>query len=232
MQKTTAAAGVEHTVLPSADLPSRFPWLRLPQSEGGSDAAFTAVLEPKAGWISARGHVEAHCTLVTQRKGAVVDDAVVAVRRLRDKTPDGCLFEVDTASGDVFACEKVIVAAGGFVNARPLIPAELGEHDGDQAYQQLELQLLTAQTTRLRVTDAVGETLKEMPSLIVRFLRSSLLIRSLVPSVYALCQSLPVETSHGALRTSHSRCSLPLDVGDLTVCDTLIERTHDPLACR
>jgi glycine/D-amino acid oxidase-like deaminating enzyme len=104
--------GEELVPLDDAGLARRFPELRFPADSRG-------LLEPRGGLINPRRMVQAQLAAARERGATLVADDVVALRR----KPGG--LELATRGGAVLRAERVLVAAGGFMNASRLLERRL-----------------------------------------------------------------------------------------------------------
>jgi glycine/D-amino acid oxidase-like deaminating enzyme len=111
-------------------------------------------LEPMdAGYISARGLVAAQ-TKAAIRFGVEVYDAVV--EEVIKEENNGDLFLVRCSNSKILHSKKVLVAAGAFTNARPLLP------------ETLDLAPVRTQTVHFLLTQDDATRLQDMPSIIFK----------------------------------------------------------------
>jgi sarcosine oxidase len=105
--------GVATETMANGELAARFPFFSFPSASEG-------VWEPaKAGYINPRRLVQAQ-TLLAQRQGAtVISETVSSVRQ------DGDRVTVQTAEGNVYSGDRVLIAAGGFTINENLLGARL-----------------------------------------------------------------------------------------------------------
>lgn len=111
--RSGAEVGVTTEKLSSAEIGERFPFLSV------ADDADGLVETGTAGHISPRSMVKAQSILAEQAGAELIRDYATAVRA----TPGG--VEVETASGQVLAGERALIATGGFTSACGLSPADL-----------------------------------------------------------------------------------------------------------
>jgi glycine/D-amino acid oxidase-like deaminating enzyme len=128
-------------------LSERFPFLNFPEHCEG-------ILETMdAGYISARGLVAAQ-TKAAIRFGVEVYDAVV--EEVIKEENNGGLFVVRCSNNKILHSKKVLVAAGAFTNARPLLP------------EKLDLTPMRTQTVHFLLTQDDATRLQDMPSIIFK----------------------------------------------------------------
>ncbi|CAB9525527.1 FAD dependent oxidoreductase [Seminavis robusta] len=142
--KLTESSSIE-LLCDNQQLTERFPYLHFPDGCEG-------ILEPKnAGYISARGLVDAQCQRA-QELGVDLINRVV--ERIRPKDEH---FELRCSNGDVtIHAKKVLVATGAFTNYRDLVPA------------QLDLTPIKTQTVHFLLDKADATRLVSMPSIIFK----------------------------------------------------------------
>ena len=107
------ACGVKPEVLVAEDLSRRFSCFRLsPNTEGIYE-------QTGAGHISPRRLVAAQSFLAKRNGAAIIAETVKEVRE------SGSRVSVATDSGETYTADQVMVAAGGFTIAEPLLPAKI-----------------------------------------------------------------------------------------------------------
>jgi len=113
--------------------------------------------EPKdSGYVNPRQLVSAQVQAAEHCGCSRVQEEVEEVQRL----PSGG-FELRLASGATVDARRVLVAAGAFCNARPLLP-------GVGTALQLDVSLYTAQTVQFALSEDDAFRLKGMPSVICK----------------------------------------------------------------
>jgi len=104
---------VDAPLLSQAEMKTRFPWFEFPKGFGG-------VFEANgAGHINPRALVAAQARIFAQNGGVVIAREVSAVCECAE------YVEVVTVDGTVLQAGRVLVAAGGFSIAKPLLPQPL-----------------------------------------------------------------------------------------------------------
>eukprot|EP00300_Choanocystis_sp_HF-7_P013525 c18330_g1_i2.p1 GENE.c18330_g1_i2~~c18330_g1_i2.p1 ORF type:complete len:285 (-),score=55.84 c18330_g1_i2:27-881(-) len=110
-----------------------------------------------AGVISPRALVKAQTAIATLHGCRVVSDEVVRVVRLGENN-----FVVELKDSSPLHARRVVVCAGAFVNARPLLPDSKGGH------VQLKLTITQAQVIRAEVSAQTAAKLTTMPAFIAK----------------------------------------------------------------
>jgi len=151
-QKNAGDHGIEHDRLSSPDMKRMFPFLVFPTDCVGLFEAHDA------GWISARGLVQAQ-TLAAKKAGCTMVDE--HVQFVGAPSAPGSPLLIRTALGKELQANKVLVSAGGFTNFKSLLPSETpGQHI------KLDVDLLTAQIVKVQLGESDQERLRGMPSVI------------------------------------------------------------------
>lgn len=110
VRKAAARLGVSTELLGGENLESRFPYFSF---EPGCEGVFE---RNNAGYVNPRALVKAQAVLAEKAGVTLIDDIVVSARE-----EDG-RARVETASGAVYAADRVLVAAGGFSITKDLLP--------------------------------------------------------------------------------------------------------------
>jgi sarcosine oxidase len=125
-------------------LAERFPYLAFEPGSVGTYQPHTA------GHVSPRSQVRAQVALVQQQGGTVIAEIVETLHQTAQ------YIEVHTATGQVYRAEKVLIATGGFCNAKPLLP------------QPLEVMVYARTIVLMELDAAEVARLRGMPSVIYR----------------------------------------------------------------
>ena len=146
LEKTRQAAvslGVETSLLDEAGLKTAFPFFAFHDGCAG-------VFEARgAGHISPRKLVKAQSLLAEKAGATIIRDHVVSIRS------EGGLAVVNTAGGQTYRGEKVLLAAGGFSIAENLLP------------RPVAMTVYARTVTLFEVSEADAARLAAMPSLIL-----------------------------------------------------------------
>mmetsp|Transcript_43600 Transcript_43600/g.79722 ORF Transcript_43600/g.79722 Transcript_43600/m.79722 type:complete len:473 (+) Transcript_43600:109-1527(+) len=150
-RQTAELMEVECACLDEAALVDEFPHLTFPQGCVGLHE------KKDSGYISARGLVVAQ-TAAAQTLGVhVIDEIANRVEKRICETNGDEYFCIEVGpEHTVIEANKVLVAAGAFCNARPLLP------------KKLELVPIKTQTVHFVLLEDDAERLKDMPSIIVK----------------------------------------------------------------
>lgn len=97
------------TVKPDA-MPARFPMFALPPAHNGYFEA------QNAGYVNPRALVKAQVTVAQKQGVSVLRDTAIRVNDMSSHVL------VETADGNSYTAEKVLVAAGGFINMSDILP--------------------------------------------------------------------------------------------------------------
>lgn len=134
--------GAAATALSAEACAVRFPFLTLPR-----DSA--AVWEAHGA-----GHINPRRLVAAQLRLAVRGGAVLIPEITRSVRETGAVAAIETTAGRTLAAEKVLVAAGGFTNARSLLP------------KPLDLNVYARTVAFFGIDEAAARRLASMPSLI------------------------------------------------------------------
>ena len=150
-RQTAESMQVECDCLDEATLVEEFPHLTFPQGCVGLHE------KKDSGYISARGLVAAQ-TAAAQTLGVhVIDEIANRVEKRTCEINGDEYFCIEVGPEDtVIEAGKVLVAAGAFCNARPLLP------------KSLELVPIKTQTVHFVLLENDAVRLKDMPSIIVK----------------------------------------------------------------
>ncbi|EJC80318.1 LOW QUALITY PROTEIN: glycine/D-amino acid oxidase, deaminating [Rhizobium leguminosarum bv. trifolii WSM2297] len=146
LEKTQQAAvslGAEISLLDEAGLMTAFPYFAFPD---GCAGVFQA---RGAGHISPRKLVKAQSLLAEKAGAAVIRDHVISIR------DEGGVGVVETAGGQTYRGEKVLLAAGGFSIAENLLP------------RPVAMTVYARTVTLFEVSEGEAARLAAMPSLIL-----------------------------------------------------------------
>jgi sarcosine oxidase len=113
VQAVGTALGVEYDTYTDAALAEHFPYLAFEPGSVGMYQPHTA------GHVSPRAQVRAQATIAQQQGAALVTATVEALHQSADSV------EVRTDAGQLYRAEKVLLATGGFSNAKHLLPRPL-----------------------------------------------------------------------------------------------------------
>lgn len=108
--KAAARLGVSTELLDGQSLESRFPYFSF---EHGCEGVFE---RSDAGYVNPRALVKAQTILAEKAGVTLIDDIVVSTREQDGRA------SVQTASGEFYTADRVLVAAGGFSITRDLLP--------------------------------------------------------------------------------------------------------------
>jgi sarcosine oxidase len=135
---------VTYETYAAAALAERFPYLAFEPGVVGTYQPHTA------GHVSPRSQVRAQVAVVQKQGAAVIPDIVEALHQTARHV------EVHTSGGQVYRAEKVLIATGGFCNAKPLLP------------QPLEVKVYARTIVLMELDAAEVARLRGMPSVIYR----------------------------------------------------------------
>jgi sarcosine oxidase len=144
VQEVGTALGVEYETYTDAALAERFPYLAFEPGSLGLYQPHTA------GHVSPRAQVRAQAT-IAQQQGAILVTATVDTLHQR-----AGYVEVRTDAGQTYRADKVLLATGGFSNAKHLLPRPL----------EITVHARTIVLTELNATEMAR--LRGMPSLIYK----------------------------------------------------------------
>ena len=113
VQAVGTALGVEYATYTDAALAEHFPYLTFEPGSVGMYQPHTA------GHVSARAQVRAQATIAQQQGATLVTATVDALHQRADSV------EVRTDAGHTYRADKVLLATGGFSNAKHLLPRPL-----------------------------------------------------------------------------------------------------------
>mmetsp|Transcript_6214 Transcript_6214/g.13521 ORF Transcript_6214/g.13521 Transcript_6214/m.13521 type:complete len:466 (+) Transcript_6214:123-1520(+) len=111
-----------------------------------------------AGYISARGLVEAQTNAAQNLGVHIIDDVVNSVERcICENSDNGYYFSIEVGSRhERIESTKLLVAAGAFCNSRPLLP------------KKLKVTPIKTQTVHFVLNEDDAIRLKDMPSVIIK----------------------------------------------------------------
>jgi glycine/D-amino acid oxidase-like deaminating enzyme len=144
VQHVAAELNVEYTTYTAAALAERFPYLAFEPGSVGMYQPHTA------GHVSPRAQVQAQTTVAQKQGAAIITETVEALHQTASAV------EVRTDAGKTYRGAKVLVATGGFSNAKPLLP------------QPLEVAVYARTIVLMELDAAEVARLQGMPSIIYR----------------------------------------------------------------
>lgn len=144
VHRVADALHVTYETYAGTALAERFPYLAFEPGSLGTYQPHTA------GHVSPRSQVRAQVAVAQKQGAAIIPDIVETLRQTADHV------EVRTGDGQVYRAAKVLLATGGFCNAKPLLP------------QPLEVQVYARTIVLMELDTVEVDRLRGMPSVIYR----------------------------------------------------------------